>query len=183
MFLLRLRPLFLFLLLMLPVAASALLKSLATAGTANALRQQVIAVNLSSLFAILFVAWIITLVFALAPGAGSRWTIAAGMALGMAFRTWQDSWTIDELYASGHELSVEDLDPLSPYFILHAAVSLFMLATLALLARWLVRKEKSAGIAGQPFWLTFVQLLVFPVGLFWIQKRARQFLPEKQPEA
>lgn len=168
---------------MLPVLASAILKEAPSFAGENALRLQILSVNLSTLFACIFVGWIITLTVALAPGSTSRWLIITGMAGGLAFRALQDSWTIDELNITGRELAVENLEILSPLFILHALVSLIMLVTLVMLAVWLVRKEKAENIAPQPLWFTIIQLLAFPIGLFWIQKRAQAVSFEDRSES
>lgn len=182
MFLLRLRPLHLFLLLMLPVLLSGILQQAPYFAAENALRLQIISVNLSTIFACIFVAWIITLTVALAPGMASRLIISITLIAGMGFRALQDSWMIDELNANGRLIDVEDLEILSPIFIIHAFLSLFMLLTLAMLSVWLVRKEKNAGIHTQPLWLTVIQFLIFPVGLFWIQKRVQAVKKNPEPE-
>lgn len=178
MFLIRLRPLYLFLLMMVPMVLSAILAEAPAFATTNALRLQVVSVNLSTFFAVVFVSWIATLTYTLSPGKNSRWLIIVLLAAGTAFRAWQDSLMIDELYAYGRIMPLENLEILSPLFILHALVSLVVLATLMLLSIWIVRKEKASGINSRPLWLTIVQFFVFPIGLFWIQKRMQTVFPE-----
>jgi hypothetical protein len=174
MFLLRFRSLHIFLALMIPMLLGALLQNAPMWTSENLVRLQVTGINCSTFFALVFVLWIGTLVYKLAPRENVRWTILAGLALGVAFRAWQDSWAIDWVYMTGQQPAVEEIDPTSPLFILHALVSLFMLFTFVLIARWLVIREKMAGINRTPFWLTLVQLLAFPVGLWWIHPRAKR---------
>ena len=177
MFLLRIRPLYLFLLMMLPAISAAILQQAPSFTSENVLRMQILGVNLSTFFAVVITSWIITLTVVLAPGKTSRALIIAGICGATVFRAWQDSWAIDELHMSGKIPAVEDLELLSPLFILHALSSVMMLLTLTLLSVWLVRKEKSANIKSNPLWLTIIQFLFFPIGLFWIHKRVLAICP------
>jgi hypothetical protein len=173
MFLLRLRPYQLFLLLIIPMLTAMLLQRAELFTAVNVVRLKVIGVNLSTIFAVLFTAWIGTLVWALAPSMVTRSMLIAGLSLSMAFRAWQDSWAIDELYATGKLPDTSHVEMLSPLFVLHALISLFMLYLLVMLAMWLVREEKAVRGTAPSFWGTLLQFLVFPIGLFWIQKRAQ----------
>jgi ABC-type uncharacterized transport system permease subunit len=176
MFLLRLKPILLFLLLMIPMIAGAILQQATAFHTEHPLRVMAMGINLSSIFAILFCAWIATITWVVTPGQNLRLLLLVLLGLGMAFRLWQDSWNIQSVYMQGKMLSVEDFPVTSPLFVLHALVSVYMLTLFVLLARWLVRKEIASGKTASSTGITILQFLVFPVGLFWLQKRLRSLI-------
>lgn len=173
MFLLRLKPFSIFLLLIIPMLAGGIFQAAPYFTSVNTIRLQIIGVNISTIFAVLFTAWMATLTWAIAPGMTRRSFLIAGLSLSMAFRAWQDSWSIDALLLTGKMPAIEDVPLFSPLFVLHALVSLFILYLLVMLAVWLVRREKAIGIQPQSLGITILQFMVFPVGLFWTHKRAR----------
>lgn len=177
----RIRPIFLSLLMFLPIIASGLLVVLAEHNKAKHLRMLVLSTNLSTFFAMVFVCWIATLVYVLAPSFRSKFFAFAGLTIGVLFRLFEDSITLDVLNVTGQIpiLSFVSLD--SPIFVMHVLVSLFMISLLVFLARWLIRKEKSLGFEEESKIKTILWFIIFPVGIWFIQPRMRKILDEEKP--
>lgn len=179
MFFLRFRPLTLFILLFLPLLAAALLQVMAPFHPQSQMRMLIFSVNLSTLFALVFVCWIASLAYVLAPNFGLRFLVFAGLAASVLFRFWEDNWSIRVLHATGEMPKPEDLRISSLTFILHALVSLLVLVFLVLLPLWLVRKEKEQGLPAVSKAKTILWFFIFPIGLWFIQPRVQQLLEEE----
>jgi hypothetical protein len=179
MFFARIRPVWLFLLFFVPVAASGLLAFFAENNPVNHYRFLVLSLNLSTFFAMAFVCWIATLVYVLAPSFYSKLLVFAGLALSVLFRFWQDNFNMGALHANGKIPTLEDIPLNSPIFILHALVSLIMLVLLVFLPLWLLKKEKLSGAEKESTFKTILWFFVFPIGIFFIQPRVQKILNEK----
>ncbi|HEU4717531.1 MAG TPA: hypothetical protein VFU15_06850 [Bacteroidia bacterium] len=173
MFLLRLRPVVMLLLIVLPLAAGAVLQAAADLAGKNT-QLQLASTALSFVFAMIFCAWIAALTWKLARGTLRRLVLLFLLLCGVVFRAWQDCWSVNKFLATGKMPSVEEIDPLSAIFILHALVSLFVVYLLVWLSVSLVKKEKSSGISSSPLWQTLLSFFVFPVGVFFIQRRIQR---------
>jgi hypothetical protein len=179
MFFARIRPVWLFLLFFVPVAASGLLAFFAENNPVNHYRFLVLSLNLSTFFAMAFVCWIATLVYVLAPSFYSKLLVFAGLALSVLFRFWQDNFNMGALHANGKIPTLEGIPLNSPIFILHALVSLIMLVLLVFLPLWLLKKEKLSGAEKESTFKTILWFFVFPIGIFFIQPRVQKILNEK----
>jgi hypothetical protein len=175
MFLLRIRPLYLFLLFMIPAIAGGILQQAPEWTSTNVIRLQVFGINCSTIFALTFVVWLIALTYAVAPSLTMRYFVVGWLALGAVFRGWQDSWTIDWLYLTNKLPGFEEVNSYPPLFWLHIAISVLMIVTLVLLSIWIVRKEKAAGIKSS-FAITLLEFIAFPVGLWFIQPRVKKLI-------
>ena len=166
----------LFALMFLPVGASALLINLAEHNPERHLRFLTLSLNFSTFFAMIFVSWIATLVYILAPGFRSRFFIYTGLVIAVLFRFWQDSFMMEGLNVTGQIPDIESVSFDSPVFVMHAIVSLFMIALLILLPLWLLKKEKALGFPEESKGKTILWFFVFPVGIFFIQPRMKRIL-------
>jgi TctA family transporter len=173
MFLLRISPITLFLLLFIPLVAGLILLQSPEFAPEKAVRLQALGVNLGTAFAVVFAAWIASLIYFLAPSTGSKFTWILLLGLGLLFRAWEDGWKIENLYFNGKIPNESDIEINSPLFILHLLVSVMMVVVLILIAVWLTRKEKEMGKETKPLWQTVLLFLGFPIGLFFIQKRVK----------
>jgi hypothetical protein len=172
----RIRPLWLFLLMFVPVIASVILGVLAEQNEAKHVRFLVLSVNLSTFFAMVFVCWIATLVYVLAPTFRSKFLALFALGVSVIFRIWEDDITLAFVNTTGQipTLSFISLD--SPVFVMHVLVSLFMIALLILLPLWLVKKEAALGYAPSSKGKSILSFFVFPVGMFFIQPRVKKVL-------
>lgn len=182
MFFARLRAPFLLLLLFAPVIASLLFQQFAAMNEEKHLRFLILSVNLSTVFAMLFVCWIATLTFILAPRFRSKLLVFMGLALSVLFRLWQDNFTLDVVNVTGQIPKLEFISVDSPVFVMHVIVSLFMLTLLVQLALWLLKKEKELGLPEESKGKTIAWFIIFPVGMFFIQPRMRKILEEVEAE-
>jgi hypothetical protein len=182
MFFARLRASFLLLLLLTPAIASAVFEQLAAHNDAKHIRFLILSVNLSSVFAIIFVCWIATLVYVLAPSFRAKFLAIFGLGIAVLFRLWQDNFTLDAVNRIGAipKLAFISLD--SPVFVMHVIASLIMIALLILLGLWLVKKETALGLSSASKGKTILSFIVFPVGMFFIQPRMRKILDENDAE-
>lgn len=178
----RLRAPLLLLLLLAPAIASAVFEQMAAHNDAKHTRFLILSVNLSSVFAIIFVCWIATLVYVLAPSFRAKFLALFGLGIAVLFRLWQDNFTLDVVNTAGviPKLAYISLD--SPVFVMHVLSSVFMLALLVLLGLWLVKKENALALPPQSKGKSILSFLVFPVGLFFIQPRMRKILDATQAE-
>jgi hypothetical protein len=153
-----------------------MLEQLAATNEAKHVRLLVMSINLSTVFAMLFVCWISTLVYVLAPTFRSKLLALLGIAVSVLFRLWQDNFTLDVVNVTGMvpRLSFISLD--SPVFVMHVLVSVFMIALLILLGLWLVKKETALGLAPATKGKAILWFIVFPVGMFFIQPRVKKML-------
>ncbi|CAN5227223.1 hypothetical protein BH09BAC5_BH09BAC5_01360 [soil metagenome] len=175
----RIKAIWLFLIFFVPIIISVALTMSADFYPAKHLRFLTISLNLSTVFAILFVAWILTLVFILAPSFRSRFLVFFGMAISVLFRMWQDSFTLEALNVTGKLPKLEFISIDSPVFVMHVLVSLFMIYVLVLLSIWLIKKEISLGLTTDSKAKTILSFIVFPIGIFFIQPRMRKILGVK----
>ncbi|MDQ3109101.1 MAG: hypothetical protein M3R17_04325 [Bacteroidota bacterium] len=178
----RLRPTWLLLLMLLPAVASAIFGEMAEHNASKHTRLLVMSVNLSTFFAMIFVCWIATLAYVLAPTFRSKFLVLFGLGVSVLFRLWQDDITLAFVNSTGKipELAFISVD--SPVFIMHVLVSLFMIALLILLSFWLLKKEVTSGILPQSKAKTILSFFVFPVGMFFIQPRMRKILDAEKAE-
>jgi hypothetical protein len=179
----RIRPLWLFLLLFLPALTSGILAALADHFPLRHYRFLVLSLNLSTFFAMIFVCWIATLVYLLAPRFRSKFLVFAGLGIGVLFRLWQDSFLMGALNASGQIPSIEFISLDSPVFVMHVIVSLFMIGVLILLPLWLLKKEKALGIEPESKGKTILWFFIFPIGIWFIQPRVQKVLSDTNPES
>lgn len=163
-------------LMLLPAGASFLLINLAEQFPERHLRFLTLSLNLSTFFAMIFVCWIATLVYILAPGFRSRFFIYAGLVISVLFRLWQDSFLMEGLNVTGQIPDISSISLDSPVFIVHVIVSLFMIALLILLPIWLLRKEHELGFPAESKGKTILWFFIFPVGIFFIQPRMKRIL-------
>jgi hypothetical protein len=175
----RIRPIWLFLLLFIPIIASGILSELAVHAGLKHYRFLVLSLNLSTIFAMIFVCWIATLVYVLAPRFRSRFLVFFGLGISVLFRLWQDNFVMAALNESGQIPTIESISLDSPVFVMHVIVSLFMIMTLFLLSFWLLKKEKLLGFAAESKAKTILWFFAFPIGIFFIQPRMRKILSEK----
>lgn len=172
----RLRAPLLLLLMLAPAIASAAFEQMAAHNDAKHTRFLVLSVNLSSVFAIIFVCWIATLVYVLAPSFRAKFLSFFGLGVAVLFRLWQDNFTLDVVNSVGAipRLAYISLD--SPVFVMHLLSSVFMLALLVLLGLWLVKKENALELSSLSRGKSIASFLIFPVGMFFIQPRMRKIL-------
>lgn len=178
MFFARLRAPFLLLLILVPAIASAVFQQLAASNEEKHVRFLILSVNLSTVFAMLFVCWIATLSYILAPRFRSKLLVFMGLGISVLFRLWQDNFTLDVISVTGQIPKLAFISLNSPVFVMHVIVSLFMLTLLVQLALWLLKKEKELGLPAEPKGRTIAWFLIFPVGMFFIQPRMRKILDE-----
>jgi hypothetical protein len=167
-------------LMFLPAGASFLLANLAEQYPERHLRFLTLSLNLSTFFAMIFVCWMATLVYILAPGFRSRFFIYIGLAVGVLFRIWQDSFLMEGLNVTGRVPDIESISLDSPVFVMHAIVSLFILSLLIMLPLWLLKKEKTFGLPEEAKGKTILWFFIFPVGIFFIQPRMKALLDAKK---
>jgi hypothetical protein len=178
----RIRPIWLFLLMFLPVIASGIFGVLAEHNEAKHTRFLVLSVNLSTLFAMIFVCWIATLVYVLAPTFRGKFLALFGLGVSVLFRIWQDKITLAFVNVTGKIPSLAFVSIDSPVFVMHVLVSLFMIALLIFLSLWLLKKEAALGILPQTKGKTLFSFFVFPIGIWFIQPRMRKILDEARSE-
>jgi hypothetical protein len=179
MFLLRIRPGYLFLLLMLPMLLAGVLQQAPLFASTHIVRWQAIGVNLSTMFAFLFTVWLVLLVWLLAPGQWTKLIFILLLATAILIRGWQDGILIEGLYLTGKLVGKEQFDPNSVFFIVHLIATIIVLITFVFLSFSLVKKEKQNDLKTNSVGITFLQFLVFPIGLFFIQKRISPFLEKE----
>lgn len=178
MFFARIHPIWLLLLMLLPATGSVILEQLAAHNEQKQVRFLVMSVNLATFCAMIFVCWISTLVYVLAPSFRSKFLVFLGIAVSVLFRLWQDNFTLDVINITGKipRLAFISLD--SPVFVINILVSVFLIALLILLAKWLIKKEKELGLASESKVKTILWFIIFPAGMFFIQPRMRKILDE-----
>ncbi|MEO5644360.1 MAG: hypothetical protein ABIQ40_01825 [Bacteroidia bacterium] len=176
MFFARIRAPWLLLLFLIPIIASVVFAQLAAYNEAKHLRFLILSVNLSTVFAMLFVCWIATLSYILAPRFRSKLFALVGLGLSVLFRLWQDNFTLDVVSVTGAIPQLEFISVDSPVFVMHVIVSLFMITLLVQLALWLLKKEKELGLDTTSKGKTILWFIVFPVGMWFIQPRMRKIL-------
>lgn len=179
----RIKPIWLFLLLFVPLTASGILAELAEHYPLRHHRFLVLSLNLSTFFAMIFVCWILTLVYVLAPTFRSKFLIFFGMTISILFRIWQDNFNMELLNATGKVPTLETFGIDSPIVVMHAIVSLFMITTLILLPLWLLKKEQLLGFAPESKAKTIAWFFVFPIGIWFIQPRMRKILEQAESQA
>ncbi len=176
MFFARVRPVWLFFLMFLPLIASIIFGQLAEQNEVKHIRYLVLSINLSTFFAMIFVCWMATLVYVLAPSFRGKFLLLFGLAISVLFRLWQDNFTLDVVNITGQipQLAFISLD--SPIFVMHVLVSVFIISLLVLLGNWLVRKEKELGLAPESKGKTIIWFILFPIGMWFIQPRMRKIM-------
>lgn len=182
MFFARIRAPFLLLIMLAPAITGAILEQLAAHNDAKHIRFLTLSVNLSSVFAMIFVCWIATLVYVLAPTFRAKFLAFFGLGVAVLFRLWQDNFTLDAINRIGAipKLAFISLD--SPVFVMHVLSSVFMIALLILLGLWLVKKEETLGLSSASKGKSILSFIVFPAGMFFIQPRMRKLLDENEAQ-
>ncbi len=176
MFFARIRPAWLFLLMLLPVLASVIFGQLAEHNDVKHIRYLVLSINLSTFFAMIFVCWVATLVYVLAPSFRSKFLLLFGVAISVLFRLWQDNFTLDVVNITGHIPRLAFISLYSPVFVMHVLVSVFIIFLLIMLGSWLVKKEKELGLAQASKVKTMLWFIIFPIGMWFIQPRMRKIM-------
>lgn len=176
----RIHPALLLLLMLVPAITSAVLEQLAAHNEEKHLRFLVLSVNLSTLFAMIFVCWIATLVYVLAPKFRSKFLAFFGLGIAVLFRLWQDNFTLDAVNIIGEIPKLAFISLESPVFVMHVLSSLFMIALLILLGSWLVKKEISLGLPSDSKGKTILWFIIFPVGMWFIQPRMRKIIDARE---
>jgi hypothetical protein len=178
----RIHPALLLLLMLVPAIASATLEHLAAQNAEKHLRFLVMSINLSTFFAMIFVCWIATLVYVLAPRFRSKFLAFFGLGIAVLFRLWQDNFTLDAVNVIGEIPKLSFISLESPVFVMHVLSSLVMIAILILLGSWLVKKEKALGLATDSTGKTILWFIIFPVGMWFIQPRMRKILDAREAQ-
>lgn len=176
----RIKAIWLFLLLFIPVTISGILMQLAETTPHKHLRFLTISLNLSTFFAMTFVCWLATLTFILAPTFRARFFVFAGLVIGILFRLWQDSFVMEALNITGQIPRLEYISIDSPVFVMHVLVSLFMIYLLVQLPIWLLKKEKRLDLPNESKAKSILWFFIFPVGIFFLQPRMRKILDAKE---
>lgn len=160
----------LFFVLLTPLLVAGLLRYEAITDPVGRERMLNICLISSVFFAAFFTAWIIDILYRLAPSKIWRERIIWFLLIGIGYRVFMDWFTIDQIRSTGKAPEIESMPAVIPF---HLAITLGVLTLLVFLGRWLVMREHN-GRATKGWGWTSLLFIVFPVGIWFLQPRLQQ---------